>query len=81
MRRKAESVLKHLINVLTEYLDELSKISEEEENFQFAYGEQTAYTECLELIESWERAAESGLDFDVEKRFPLTGKRKDKKTR
>ena len=69
-KKTAEQVLKDMIATLTVYLKELSK------NFgfsvsEFVYGEKTAYIECLEWIQSWEHAEENGLNFDVEKRFPL----------
>ena len=37
----------------------------------YSAGDQTAYTECLEFIRLWERAAEHGLDFEIEERYPL----------
>ena len=69
-KKTAEQVLRDMITLLTTYLKELSQtfglpISE------FVYGEKTAYVECLEWIQQWEHAKENGLNFDVEKRFPL----------
>lgn len=66
----ADEVLILLTDVLLRYLEELKDARETGEN-SFVYGEQTAYTECLELIGLWEHAAEHGLDFDIEKRYPL----------
>ncbi len=37
----------------------------------FTYGERTAYVECLEWIKRWRHAEQNGLNYDVEKRFPL----------
>ena len=52
------------------YLEELKDARASGED-SFVYGEQTAYTECLEWIALWEGAAEHGLDFTVEERYPL----------
>lgn len=70
MKKTAEKVLTTMISVLTSYLMDLSDISDNNEN-PFAYGEKTAFTECLEFIQEWEQAEENGLNFDIEKRFPL----------
>ena len=37
----------------------------------FLYGEKTAYVECLEIIQEWKKAKAFGLDFDIEKKYPL----------
>lgn len=66
-KQSATQILKDMIALLTEYLTELSNSA----STDFIYGEQTAYVECLELLAHWEHAEENGLDFDVEKRFPL----------
>lgn len=60
----------YLKNLLLYYLDELKHVSNHK-NAQFAYGEKTAYTECLEVLKLWEESAQHGLDFDIEKRYPL----------
>ncbi len=66
----AEEVLSYMIDLLILYLTELSHVFDEPST-QFTYGEKLAYTECLEWIADWEKAEENGLDFEVEKRFPL----------
>ena len=66
----AEEVLILLKDVLLRYLEELKDARMAGED-SFVYGEQTAYTECLEFIRLWERAAEHGLDFEIEERYPL----------
>ena len=66
----ADEVLILLTDVLLRYLEQLKDARAAGEN-SFVYGEQTAYTECLEWIALWEDAAEHGLDFDIEKRYPL----------
>ena len=67
---KAEEVLKMLIDLLLEYIDDL-KDYKDQESTQFQYGERSAYTECIEYIQLWERAEENGLTFDIEERYPL----------
>lgn len=66
----AEEVLIMLKELLLYYLEELKDARNAGED-SFLYGEQTAYTECLELVRLWERAAEHGLDFEIEERYPL----------
>lgn len=71
--RKLNSMdlLKFMIELLTSYLEELSDVQDLPDQ-EFSYGEKTAYTECLEILSRWESAKENGLDYEVEKRFPLT---------
>ena len=69
-KKNANEVLLHMIELLTEYLTELSDISDTPDQ-QFAYGEKTAYTECLEILAEWESAPQNGLIQNVEKIFPL----------
>lgn len=66
----AKDTLLYLKELLLFYLDELKEVSDNQDCL-FAYGEKTAYTECLEIIQLWENAAQNGLDFDIEKRYPL----------
>lgn len=66
----ADEVLILLTDVLLRYLEQLKDARAAGEN-SFLYGEQTAYIECLEWIGLWEHAAEHGIDFDIEKRYPL----------
>ena len=66
----AEALIAHMIELLTAYLIELS-VPEEADDESFIYGEKLAYVECLELLQAWEHAAAYGLDYEVEKRFPL----------
>ena len=70
-QRKDKEALYDIKRKLIERLEELQKIDSENEN-QFAYGEKTAYVECLEWIqEEWEEAKKNGLDFDIEELYPL----------
>ena len=62
--------LRYLIELCTEYLDQLKDVKDSADE-QFLYGEKTAYVECLEIIQLWEHALTSGLDYDVESRYPL----------
>ena len=69
-KKTAEQLLPDLIQILKSYLTELSNIQDTPKE-QFAYGEKTAYTECLEWLSAWDKAEENGLNFEIEKRFPL----------
>lgn len=69
-KKKSHEILAYMIDLLTEYLTELSNVSDNPTE-QFAYGEKTAYTECLEILAEWEDAERHGLNLDVEARFPL----------
>lgn len=66
----AQDTIIYLKELLLLYLDDLKEVTDNQETL-FAYGEKTAYTECLEVLQLWENAAEYGLDFDIEKRYPL----------
>ena len=65
----AEEVLADLAVRLPAYLEELKEAAWENE--RFAYGVKTAYVECLEIVQLWKDSARYGLDFPIEKRFPL----------
>lgn len=69
-KKKSDEILSYMIDLLTEYLAELSDVRDVPAA-QFAYGEKTAYTECLEILAKWENAERYGLNFNVEERFPL----------
>lgn len=66
----AEKVLQNLIKLLLEYLEEL-KDFKEDAGQMFCYGERLAYTECLEVIQQWDKAKLFGLDFNIEQKYPL----------
>jgi hypothetical protein len=68
--RSSEEVLERMIEILLNYIEELFDYKDEEGQ-QFQYGERLAYTECLEWIQEWKYAKINGLDFDIEKRYPL----------
>lgn len=70
-RMKEKETLSYIKNMLVDRLKELQEIKSDDEN-QFAYGEKTAYAECLEWLQTvWEDAKKNGLNFDIEKVFPL----------
>ena len=66
----AEETLNYLAELLLYYLEELSEIKDTDKE-QFMYGEKTAFTECLEMVQLWEKARENGLNFEVEAKYPL----------
>ena len=66
----AKEVLEYMARILLEYLEEL-KDTKPNDSDCFGYGERTAYTECLEMIQLWKNAKQVGLDFEIEKKFPL----------
>ena len=68
--KSAAMILSYLEKLLTEYLEELNDVTSADKN-QFAYGEKTAYVECLEIIQHWSKAEMYGLNYKIEERFPL----------
>ena len=66
-KMNARETLLYLAELLTAYLEELRSAAKD----GFAYGEKTAYTECLEIVQLWEEAGVNGLDYKSEKRYPL----------
>ena len=67
---KAEDLLVMMIKLLLFYIDELFECKNNEGE-RFEYGERLAYTECLELLQLWEKAEEYGLNFNLEGKYPL----------
>ncbi len=62
-----EELLKYLVDLLTDYLEELKDCENE-----FECGEKTAFVEVLEVIQLyWPKARFTDLNYDIEKRFPL----------
>lgn len=66
----AKDTIIYLKDLLFFYLDDLKEVTDRQDTL-FAYGEKTAYTECLEVLQLWENADRYGLDFDIEKKYPL----------
>ena len=69
-KKTANEVLLTLTKLLLCYLSELSEYNDVEGEL-FEYGERTAYTECLEIIQEWEGAEKNGLNFNIEEKYPL----------
>lgn len=67
MRRNAKETLGFLKEMLESNLAELNY----SENNEFVYGEKTAYVECLEIIQQWDKSKKLGLTYNIQKRFPL----------
>ncbi len=67
-KKNANELLKFMISSLLLALEELSSSAKKD---PFCYGEKTAYVECLEWLQQWEKAEHYGLHFQIEKRFPL----------
>lgn len=67
----ADKTLELLIGVIKENLDELYCPNPFSGNKQFVHGEKTAYVECLEIVQYWERAEEYGLCGAVERDYPI----------
>ena len=66
----AKEVLEHMAKTLLKYVEELKNAKANDAD-GFRYGERTAYTECLEMIQRWEGAKQAGLDFEIEQKYPL----------
>ncbi len=66
----AEETLQNIIELFVCYLEELCTVDRYNQN-EFIHGEKTAYVECLEIIQAWKNARTSGLNFDIEKKFPI----------
>lgn len=61
----SDEIVIRMMNVILNNLDELKGVQNiPEEAFQ--YGEKTAYIECFELMQEWEKAGNFGVGFDVE---------------
>ena len=65
-----EDTINRTIGMITENLEELNG----EEISEFGLGAKSAYAECLEYLQQWERGEDNGIDFEIEKRYPLAGR-------
>ena len=70
MKMSGDTVLRYLIDLLETYLNELTEDDRGIHN-KFIEGQCTAYVECLEIIQMWDGAEDSGLNWDIEARYPL----------
>ena len=68
--KTAEEVLETLIDVIETGCDELNAPRIK----YFGLGVKSAYVECLEYIQEWEKAKEYGLDYEIEDRYPIDGR-------
>ncbi len=68
MKKSTYKTMRYLKEYLENCLDELY---EEKSASEFIYGEKTAYVECLELLQQTTDAKSIGLDYAIEKRYPL----------
>lgn len=69
-KKNSEEILEKMIDLLLMYIEELLEYKNVAGQ-EFQYGERTAYTECLEMIQEWKYAEINGLDFNIEKEYPL----------
>ena len=67
--KNAEEILIEMIWLFQEYLNDIQECSTGKKDF--FYGEKTAYVECLEIIQQWEKSEIFGLGYDIEKKYPL----------
>lgn len=67
----AEDTLDFLIDVIRQNLSELYGTLPANCNVHFIHGEKTAYVECLEIAQYWEKAAERGLTGRIEEEYPV----------
>ena len=63
----AEETIIYLIQLYTQYLDELSLSPRND----FTIGEMTAYVETLEILQHREKATLHGLDFVIEDKYKI----------
>ena len=69
----ADDLLRYLIELLVQNLQEICVIEKlPASQSEFGRGMKNAYVECLETIQMWNKAAENGLDWDIESRFPVS---------
>lgn len=71
-RTGSEETIKRTIGMITENLEELN----EEAITEFGLGAKSAYVECLEYLQQWKNAEENGIDFEIEGRYPIYGRKK-----
>ncbi len=64
----AEETLKAIISAVTWTLNDI--MSDTVDN-DFTYGERTAYVDCLEQIQQWEKADRMGLDYNVANKYKI----------
>lgn len=65
-QKNMREVLSNLIYTLCVNLDE---ITQKDERNEFTIGEVYAYLECLEIIQTWNKAEEYGLCGNLEEKY------------
>ncbi len=68
MKKSTYKIMHYVKEYLELCLDELYG---GERNNDFIYGEKTAYVECLELLQGLKGSDKIGLNYNIEKRYPL----------
>lgn len=71
-RLNLKDTINRTIGMITENLEELN----EEVITEFGLGAKSAYVECLEYLQQWKNAEENGIDFEIEARYPIYGRKK-----
>lgn len=61
----------YMISVIQSDMNELAEAERLEPHSDFRTGQMYAYAECLELLQLCSTFRDFGLDFEIEKRYPL----------
>ena len=69
--KKEKQTIEMLIRIIHTDLQELFEVKEISENRDFLLGQIYAYVECLEILQLCPAFRRLGIDYDVEKRYPL----------
>ncbi len=64
----AEYALAQMIHEICKKLDELKYTNK---NDAYTNGMRTAYVECLEIIQMWNKSKHFGLNFHIESMYPI----------
>ena len=64
----AEYTLSQMIPAIIDKLDHLKRTGSDDE---YSDGQRTAYVECLELIQKWEKSKFYNLNFHIETKYPI----------
>lgn len=68
---KADSIQTALSRTINGIINKLFYLAQNPVEEKYFLGMRTAYVECLEVLQHWEKAPDYGLDFDIEKIYPL----------
>ncbi|MBQ4049500.1 MAG: hypothetical protein IJD07_02485 [Clostridia bacterium] len=61
--------LYHIVSIILDRLRELYDCNAY--NYDFVHGQKTAYVECLEIIQLYDKSSPPMLPFDIEEKFPI----------